>query len=105
MGCAGSGSFARMVPVMRIILPALLTSAVLLAQNPFEVAGDHYRLAFENPWVRATRVTYGPHETAPVHNHPPNPVTVYVYVTGFTIDRKPVKAGAIRVAQDRKSVV
>src|SRR6185437_9272344 len=59
-------------------------------------------------------VVYGPHETATLHNHPPTQVTVYVYVTdggimqfhhvsgehvaGFTIDRKPVKAGAIRVA-------
>jgi hypothetical protein len=84
------------------------------AQDPYTVAGNHYRLAFENPWVRATRVVYGPHETAAVHNHPPNPVTVYIYVTdggtmqfhhvsgahvaGFTIDRKPVRAGAIRVA-------
>lgn len=91
-----------------------LTCAALLAQDPYSVAGNHYHLVFENPWVRATRVIYGPHETAPVHNHPPTPVTVYVYVTdggimrfhhvtgehvaGFTIDRKPVKAGGIRVA-------
>jgi hypothetical protein len=92
----------------------LLAAWALLAQDPYKVAGGHYHLAFENEWVRATRVTYGPHETAPVHNHPPTPVTVYVYVTdgdvmefhhvtgehvaGFTIKRKPVKAGAIRVA-------
>jgi len=93
----------------------LITGAtLLLSQDPYRVAGDHYHLAFENDWARATRVTYGPHDTAPVHNHPPNPVTVYVYVTdggimqfnhvtgehvaGLTIERKPVKAGAIRVA-------
>lgn len=89
-------------------------SAIVFAQDPYKVAGNHYHLAFENEWVRATRVVYGPHETAPVHNHPPNPVTVYIYVTdggaiefhhvtgdhvaGFTITRKPVLAGAIRVA-------
>ena len=89
-------------------------SLPLIAQDPYKVAGNHYQLVFENQYVRATRVIYGPHETAPVHNHPPNPVTVYVYITdadvmqfhhvtgehvaGFTINRKPVKAGGIRVA-------
>jgi hypothetical protein len=84
------------------------------AQDPYRVAGDHYHLVFENSWVRATRVTYGPHETAPVHQHPPTPTTVYVYVTdggvmrfghvtgehvaGVTIDRKAVRAGGIRFA-------
>jgi hypothetical protein len=99
---------------MRSVLLLILGAALLLSQDPYRVAGDHYHLAFENDWARATRVTYAPHDTAPVHNHPPNPVTVYVYVTdggsiefnhvtgehvaGVTITRKPVKAGAIRVA-------
>jgi len=103
-----------MVQPMRYMILSLIAVSTLLSQDPYTVASGHYRLAFENQWVRATRVIYGPHETAPVHNHPPNPVTVYVYVTdggvmqfhhvsgehvaGFTIDRKPVKAGAIRVA-------
>jgi hypothetical protein len=99
---------------MKGAIPILMASSALLAQDPYVVAGNHYRLAFENEFVRATRVIYGPHEKAPIHNHPPTPVTVYVYVTdggvmqfhhvtgehvaGFTINRKPVKAGAIRVA-------
>jgi hypothetical protein len=99
---------------MRTTILILAASRALLSQDPYTVAAAHYHLAFENPWVRATRVTYGPHETAPVHNHPANPVTVYVYVTGagvmqfhhvtgnhvagLTIERKPVQAGAIRVA-------
>jgi quercetin dioxygenase-like cupin family protein len=98
---------------MRRTILWALTCAALLAQDPYQVAGNHYRLAFENQWVRATRVIYGPHETAPVHTHPSNPGTVYVYVTdggvmqfhhetgniaGVAIDRKPVKAGGIRVA-------
>lgn len=98
----------------RFAILILFSATILLAQDPYQVAGDHYHLAFENQWVRATRVTYGPHETALVHNHPPNPVTIYVYVTdggvmqfdhmtGFRvpevlIDRKPVKAGAIRIS-------
>ncbi len=92
----------------------LLSTAHLLSQDPYQVAADHYHLVFENPWVRATRVTYAPQDTAPVHNHPPNPVTIYVYVTdggvlefkhmtgfrspGVVIDRPAVKAGAIRVS-------
>jgi hypothetical protein len=103
-----------MVRTVRSAILLLVTATLLLSQDPYRVAGGHYRLAFENEWVRATRVFYGPHEAAPVHNHPPTPVTVYVYVTdggvmqfhhvtgehvaGFTIDRKPVRAGAVRVA-------
>ena len=84
------------------------------AQNPYTVAGDHYHLAFENEWVRATRVTYQPHDHVPVHEHPPTPTTVYVYVTddgpiafhhvtgdrvaGHTFRRPAVQAGAIRFA-------
>jgi len=99
---------------MRLALLLLWVPVVSTAQNPYQVAGDHYHLAFENAWARATRVTYGPHEKAPVHEHPPTPTTVYVYVTnggvmrfghvtgehvaGFTIDRRAVKAGAIRFA-------
>lgn len=96
-------------------LPVCCFLAVLLpAQDPYRVAGRHYHLVFQNEWARATRVTYGPHQGAPVHNHPPTPTTVYVYVTdggamrfhhvtgervaGFTIERKPVQAGAIRFA-------
>lgn len=96
------------------LIPLLFLTAALFSQDPYQVAGNHYHLVLENPYVRATYVIYGPHETAPIHNHPPNPVTVYVYITdgdtmqfhhvtgehvaGFTIDRKPVKAGGIRVA-------
>ena len=99
---------------MKTAILTLFATALLLSQDPFQVAGDHYHLVFENQWVRATRVTYGPHETAPVHNHPPNPVTIYVYVTdggvmqfnhmtgfrksGVVIERPAVKAGAIRVS-------
>jgi len=84
------------------------------AQDPYVVAGDHYHLVFENQWARVARVTYGPHETAPVHEHPPTPTSVYIYITdggefrfkhvtgfkvsGYTITRPAVKAGAIRFA-------
>ena len=31
---------------------------------------DHYKLEFENEFVRVIRVTYGPHERAVMHQHP-----------------------------------
>jgi hypothetical protein len=96
------------------VLVFLGFAILLRAQDPYQVAPDHYHLAFENEWVRATRVTYAPHDKAPVHAHPPTPTTVYVYVTdggpirfahvtgehvaGVQIVRKAVQAGAIRFA-------
>src|SRR5579862_7962775 len=94
-------------------LPLLACGAICVSgQDPYAVAGDHYHLIFENPWARASRVTYGPHETAPVHEHPPTPTAIYIYVTdggefrfkhmtglpiaGLVITRPAVKAGAIR---------
>ena len=98
----------------RMVLTLLGLTICAAAQDPYRIAGDHYHLLFENPWVRVTRVSYGPHETAPVHQHPPTPTTVYVYTTdggamlfrhmtgdhvaGLDITRKPVQAGAIRFA-------
>lgn len=99
---------------MRFLLFLLCVPICISGQDPYVVAGDHYHLLLENEWVRATRVTYGPHETAPVHEHPPTPTSIYIYVTdggefrfkhmtgfkvsGYTITRPAVKAGAIRFA-------
>jgi hypothetical protein len=99
---------------MRFLL--LLGCIALCApgQDPYTVVGGHYHLLFENAWVRASLATYQPHDTAPVHEHPPTPTCVYIYVTdggefrfkhitgfkvsGYTITRPAVKAGAIRFA-------
>ena len=102
------------VPQLRSLLLFCCLAIVVSGQDPYQVAGDHYHLIFENAWARASRVTYGPRETAPVHEHPPTPTTVYIYVTdggefrfrhitgfkvsGYTITRPAVKAGAIRFA-------
>src|SRR3954447_3336402 len=103
-----------MPPTTRVAVTLLGLAVLAGAQDPYKVAADHYHLAFENQWARATRVTYQPHDTAPTHGHPPTPTTVYVYVTdggairfrhvtgehvaGVEITRKPVQAGAIRFA-------
>ena len=100
--------------MMRFLLLLACVAICVSGQDPYLVAGDHYHLAFENAWARATRVTYGPHETAPVHDHPLTPTAIYIYVTdggefrfkhmtglkvaGTTITRPAVKAGAIRFA-------
>jgi quercetin dioxygenase-like cupin family protein len=99
---------------MRFLLLSLFFAVRISAQDPYKVAGDHYHLIFENAWARATRVTYGPHETAPAHDHPLTPTAIYIYVTdggefrfrhmtgfkvpGYTVTRPAVKAGAIRFA-------
>jgi hypothetical protein len=99
---------------MRSLLLLGCVAIYAYGQDPFLVAGEHYHLVFENAWARAARVTYGPHETAPVHEHPPTPTSIYIYVTdggefrfkhmtgfkvpGYTITRPSVKAGAIRFA-------
>ena len=33
-------------------------------------APEQYAVEFENPFVRVTRVAYGPHAKAPMHSHP-----------------------------------
>jgi peptidoglycan-N-acetylglucosamine deacetylase len=84
------------------------------AEDPYRVAPGNYHFVFENEWTRATRVTLSPHDQLPVHEHPPTPTTVYVYVTdggpirfnhvtgdnvaGMNVVRPPVLAGGIRFA-------
>lgn len=99
---------------MRLLLLLACLAFAASAQDPFRTAGDHYRLLLENAWTRVARVTYGPHETAPVHDHPLTPTAIYIYVTdggefrfkhmtglkvaGTVITRPAVKAGEIRFA-------
>jgi quercetin dioxygenase-like cupin family protein len=100
--------------MLRFLLLFACIGTCVSGQDPYLVAGDHYHLAFENPWARATLVTYGPHETTPVHDHSLTPTAIYIYVTdggqfrfrhmtgfkvpGTVITRPAVKAGAIRFA-------
>lgn len=84
------------------------------AEDPYRVAPGNYHFVFENESARATRVTFSPHDQLPVHQHPPTPTTVYVYVidggpirfnhvtgdnvAGMKVVRPPVLAGGIRFA-------
>jgi quercetin dioxygenase-like cupin family protein len=102
----------------RFLLVLACVATCASGQDPFRVAGEHYHLVFENDWARVARVTYGPHETAPVHDHALTPTAIYIYVTdggefrfkhmtglkvaGTTITRPGVKAGAIRFAHSAR---
>lgn len=104
--------------LMHLMLALAFIPIGLSAQDPFVVAGDHYHLVFENAWARASLVTYGPHESAPVHDHALTPTAIYIYVTdggeflfkhmtgfkvpGYTVRRPAVKAGAIRFAHSAR---
>ncbi len=87
------------------------TLAIQPGQDPYVIAGDHYHLALENDWVRASRVNYGPHESTPLHEHPSTTSVIFIYdtdggkirFTHFTpnrviLIRPDVKAGEIRLA-------
>lgn len=97
----------------------ILSPFTAAAQNPYRVASDHYHLLFENEWVRATRVTFAPGETAPVHDHPKAAALIYVYITdagimrflhfrgdspSHTANREPVKAGSVRLASGTEEI-
>ena len=86
----------------------LLALAVLAsAQQPYSTLPRNYSLAFENDWVRVSRVKYSPGDKLPVHSHPSIP-TIYVYLTDagpirfthitpkVTIARGEVKTGQVR---------
>jgi hypothetical protein len=92
-----------------IFLAAVCALGTASAQDPFEVAADHYKMVFENEWVRVVRVVYEPFGKAPKHDHPNRP-TVFIYTTdggpirfvhsyGIVNVRPAVKAGAIRFSR------
>ena len=98
---------------MRTVFVALCIAFCIRAQDPYAVAGNHYRMLLENDWVRVSLVSYGPHESTPVHDHSATPTAIYVYLTdagplrfkhmtgmkvaGEVVTRPAVKAGEIRL--------
>ena len=53
--------------------------------DPLKVDPKHYKLEFENDQVRVLRVAVGAHETAPMHEHALNRVTVYLTDQKFQV--------------------
>src|SRR5271166_965950 len=104
----------RAATVRERMLVLLCGASFALAQDPFQVAGDHYHRVFENEYAQVARVSYGPHEKTAVHDHPSTPTVIFLYVTdgaalrfyhksgevmGLDFERPPVKAGGIRFAR------
>jgi quercetin dioxygenase-like cupin family protein len=48
-----------------------------LAQDPVQLAPEHYKVLVDNAQVRVLRATRGGHEKAPMHSHP-DYVTIYL---------------------------
>jgi uncharacterized RmlC-like cupin family protein len=46
--------------------------------DPVKVAPKNYKVEFENAQVRVVRVTMGPHQAVPLHEHTLNRVVVYI---------------------------
>src|ERR1044072_6326038 len=80
-----------------------------LAQDPFKIAPQAYKLQFENEWVKVTRVHYAPHEKIAAHQHTLT-ASAYVYLNDSgpvvfnhidasygAVTRPPTKAGGVRL--------
>ena len=71
---------------------------VASALDPVKIDKKHYHVEFENDQVRVFRVKIGPHETAPMHEHTMNRVTVYLTDQDF---RTTTADGKIESAQHK----
>ena len=97
-----------MSAIVRLAVLLLAASAPLLAQDAATSLPDHYRVVFENEWVKVTRVHYPPHAKLPPHAHT-TLASAYVYLNDSdpvifrhvgpngTVTRKPTTAGGVRL--------
>ena len=67
-----------MHPFLRILALLGLATTIARAQDPVQVAPAHFKVEFENERVRVLRLTGGPNEKIPMHEHP---AYVSVYLT------------------------
>ena len=96
-----------MVCMLRLVRSLCLLAFPAFSQNPYTTSPRNYQLVFENDSVRVSKAMFAPGDRLPVHEHPAGP-TVFVYLTDggpikfthvepkFTVERKSVKAGAVR---------
>ena len=59
--------------------------------DPTIVDAKHYKVEFENDYVRVLRIHFGPHETSPSHEHMLNRVVFYIN------DQPNAKADDVRI--------
>jgi len=74
------------VPIVEIEIkkpgnPSLMPTSL----DPVKLDPKHYKVEFENDQVRVLRVTIGPHESTPVHQHPVNRVVTYLTDQDFRV--------------------
>jgi quercetin dioxygenase-like cupin family protein len=80
---------------------ALAAASSSSAQDPINVDPKHYKVELENDQVRVLRITYGPHEKSPMHEHPAGvAVAITDALVKFTLadgksEERPFKAGQI----------
>ena len=80
---------------------ALAAASSSSAQDPIKVDAKHYKVELENDQVRVLRVTYGPHEKSPMHEHPAGvAVAITDALVKFTLadgksEERPFKAGQV----------
>ncbi len=58
------------ITLSTMVFMALVVPTQALAQDPTEVDATHYKIEFENDYVRVLRITYGPGEKSIMHEHP-----------------------------------
>jgi predicted metal-dependent enzyme (double-stranded beta helix superfamily) len=92
---------------------ATTSSSSISPQDATIAAANHYKVEFENDLVRVVRVTYGPHEKSPMHEHLGNAVVIVVLKggarmhsineDGTTTDGKTEQSGAVRFVPSRSA--
>ena len=80
-------------------------------QDATVAAAKNYKVELENDLVRVVRVTYGPHEKSPLHEHQGNAVVIVILKgggrmhqvnsDGTTLEGKTELAGAVRFVPAR----
>ena len=58
------------ITLSTVVFMALVVPTQAFAQDPTEVDAKHYKIEFENDYVRVLRITYGPGEKSIMHEHP-----------------------------------
>ena len=59
-----------MKKVIPIVGVSVLAAAVAKAQDPVKVDPRHYKVVFDNPYVRILDVRQKPGDKSPMHSHP-----------------------------------
>jgi len=77
-----TGSLIACGFVLGVLTTAIGFASALAIQVPDAAVAspDHYKVEFENEYVKIVRAHYGPHEKAAMHSHP-SPGGVVVHLT------------------------